>query len=110
MRRKSTEETMYFEFSQLNMMRFEPCSEEETKLCEDCIKNEEPLPSGYFQDYDGKKINFFKVDPSEKEHETIRTIIETRKVNYLKTIRNCFVFLTVIITAREILSFIGSLG
>ncbi|MBN2796024.1 MAG: hypothetical protein JXR88_11500 [Clostridia bacterium] len=110
MRRKSTEETMLFEFSQLNMMHFEPCSEEEVRLCKQCIENEQTLPSGYFQDFDGKVITFFKIDSTEKEHETIRTIIETRKLRYLRTIRNCFVFLTIIITLRELFEFLSSLG
>lgn len=70
------------------------CSEEESKEYAQMLKDGLPLPDGVHEpEFEG--CAFFKTEGSELTEQETYQLLALRKLDYLRTIRNCALFFTI---------------
>lgn len=75
------------------------CSEEENRLFLEMLKQKKDLPEDVVrcEESNGAKLDkFYRVVPFEVTHEEIQEFCMLKQIKYLKTIKNCVVFFTVL--------------
>jgi hypothetical protein len=79
------------------------CSKQEEKQIKQLLKNGQPLPEELHTDNDGTHYKFKYTDMSKEDMEEL---LLYRKLKYLKTIKNCMIFLVILIIMPIVLVFI----
>lgn len=81
----------------------EYCSDVETQIIADKIKEGKPIDSEIYKD----EINFkyFRYSDTDLTIEEIKELILYKQLDYIRTIKNCVIFFTVIIAFSLIISF-----
>jgi len=87
---------------ELNSLRFDMnfrqrinCSEEENNKYFKMTKNGESLPDGVYQ-YEDDSYHFYTIYDSGLTDAEKNELIQYKKLAYIKTIKNCIVFITLL--------------
>lgn len=75
-----------------------PCIKEEDKAFNDLLKRGKRLPEGIYRDYDWRNTNdseFYRIAHSDVNQADIMEYLMYKKLDMLKTIKNCVIFFTV---------------
>ena len=90
-----------------------PCYAKANKECQQILKNGGSLPKNFYPIvYDDKTppTTFYKVVESDLSDAEIQEYLTYRKLDYIKTIKNCVVFFTILTVLSVIVSIIFDLS
>lgn len=79
----------------LGIIQYKPCSMKEDKEYKHMIKSGEKLPENIIKDTNGTP-GYYRVIKSDVTDIELDKLIKFRQTTYLKTIKNCVVFFTVL--------------
>jgi hypothetical protein len=93
---------------EFGIVQYEPCSNKDDKKYSKMIKEGFDLPNGIIQDNSG--YGFRKISYTDLSDIELEQLMKYRKWMYLKTIKNCAVYFTVISVLGLILLVILLMG
>ena len=96
-----------FEFDLLQKI---PCTKQENKEYERILKNGGELPDGiYAYTYDSGEVSttdFYTIYESDLSEAEIREYLTYKQLSFMKTIKNCVLFFTILAIVSMVISFI----
>lgn len=80
---------------ELGMVYFDYCDEEENNRCAELVHDNKPLPEGvkHASDMD---FRFYREVASDMTEAEIKQYLLMKQTSYLKTIKNCTLFFTIL--------------
>ena len=84
---------------EFGILEKKPCTKQENEAYINLLKKGENLPEGVFryENIDGEKRDeFYTICPTDLTETEIQEYITYKKLKYIKTIKNCAVFFTVL--------------
>ncbi|MBQ7761822.1 MAG: hypothetical protein IJ400_07185 [Clostridia bacterium] len=88
-----------------NILKEVPCTDEESKEYAQMLKDGLPLPDDVHEpEFEG--YAFFKTDGADLTEQETSQLLALRKLDYLKTIRNCVLFFTTCAIISMVVAFI----
>lgn len=103
------EQLMYDRF-EFNLLQKIPCSKEENKKYAQILKDGEALPKGVFEysygDGTTSTTEFYTIYKTDLNQEEIDEYLKFKQLKFIKTIKNCVVFFTVLTVLSIIAGFI----
>lgn len=88
------------------------CSQEENEKYAALLKEKKPLPSGVrkYQSDDSDEAEFYTVYAPELSKDELEELLTYKKLNYLRTIKNCIVFFTVLTVISIIILLVSQIS
>lgn len=85
-----------------------PCSSEENKQYEKLLEDGKALPEGVFA-YEYSTSAFYTVYEADLSQEEINEYLTYKKLGFLRTIKNCALFFTILTIIGMVLGFLAAL-
>ena len=98
----------------VGVMQNIPCSEKENAAYAKLLQENQPLPAGVFpfiyeSGEESREVFYTLVEPDLTQEE-IKEYLTYKNLIYLRTIKNCLVFFTVLTVIGMIFGFMAALG